>query len=102
MDIRLPKVRPGANCVWHQFVIHTNKRDALQAWLAEKEVGTLIHYPIPPHLSGAYRYLGHQKGSFPIAESAACDVLSLPMYNGMTIEEQDYVIEMVNAFPKGD
>ncbi len=100
--VRLPQVRPGADCVWHQFVVHTQKRDALQAWLAEKEVGTLIHYPIPPHLSSAYQYLGHRAGAFPLTEKAADEVLSLPMYNGMTPEEQDFVIEMVNTFAGGD
>lgn len=94
----LPKVREGATAVWHQFVIRTKERDALIAYLNEKEIGTIIHYPIPPHLSEAYQYLGYQKGAFPITEQYAQEVLSLPMYNGMTEEEQTYVIDAVNAF----
>lgn len=99
-DVVLPKVRPGADSSWHQYVIHVKhgRRDALMEYLKQHGVGTIIHYPIPPHLSQAYAYLGHQKGSFPIAEQYADEVLSLPMYNGMTIEEQNYVIDTINQF----
>lgn len=93
-----PKVRPGAVSTWHQYVIHSDKRDELMAYLREQGIGTLIHYPIPPHLSQAYQYLGRKEGDFPIAERYAKEVLSLPMYNGMTEEEQCYIIEMVNKF----
>ena len=58
----------------------------------------MIHYPIPPHLSEAYRYLGHKRGDFPIAERYADEVLSLPMYNGMTEEEQETVIRAIQHF----
>lgn len=94
----LPEVREGATAVWHQFVIRTRERDALITYLNEREIGTIIHYPIPPHLSEAYQYLGYQKGAFPITEQYAQEVLSLPMYNGMTEEEQTYVIDAINAF----
>ena len=67
-------------------------------YLMEKEIGTIIHYPIPPHLSEAYICLGHKKGDLPITERYADTVLSLPMYNGMTKEEQDYIIDMINKF----
>ncbi len=96
--ITLPKVRPNADSTWHQFVIHTNKRDELQEYLKEKEIGTLIHYPIPPHLSEAYAYLGKKEGDYPITEKNAKEVLSLPMYNGMTEEEQSFVIKAINDF----
>lgn len=97
--IRHPKVRLGADCSWHQFVVHVSgHRDKLMEYLKEREIGTLIHYPIPPHLSEAYAYLGHKKGDFPIAEQYADEVLSLPMYNGMTAEEQQMVIDAINRF----
>ncbi|HPS81768.1 MAG TPA: DegT/DnrJ/EryC1/StrS family aminotransferase, partial [Candidatus Limiplasma sp.] len=67
-------------------------------YLRNNGVGTGIHYPIPPHLSDAYAYLGHKRGAFPIAEQYAAEVLSLPMFNGMTGEEQAYVIDRINAF----
>lgn len=97
--IQFPKIRPGADSTWHQFVVHVPEhRDALVEYLKTKEIGTLIHYPIPPHLSEAYAYLGHKKGDFPIAERYADEVLSLPMYNGMTKEEQQLVIDAINRF----
>lgn len=97
--IQLPQIRPGADSSWHQYVVHVpGYRDAIAAYLKERGVGTLIHYPIPPHLSQAYAYLAHQKGDYPIAEQYAEEVLSLPMYNGMTEEEQTYVIGKINEF----
>ena len=67
-------------------------------YLSDKGIGSIIHYPIPPHLSEAYHYLGYHKGDFPITERYAKEILSLPLYNGMTREEQDYVIETMNKF----
>ena len=96
--IRLPEVRPGADCTWHQYVIRSEHREALIEYLAKKNIGTIIHYPIPPYLSEAYRELGIPAGTFPYTERAAREVLSLPMYNGMTEAEQKYVIEALNSF----
>ena len=97
--IQKPKIRPGADSSWHQYVVHVSgHRDELMAYLKERDIGSLIHYPIPPHLSEAYAYLGHKKGDFPIAEKYADEVLSLPMYNGMTVEEQGLVIGAINSF----
>jgi len=98
----LPKVRPGADSSWHQFVIHVpGYRDELMQYLKDNGIGTIIHYPIPPHLSEAYQYLGFHRGDFPIAEKAADEVLSIPIYNGMTEDEQNYVIEKINSFHPG-
>ena len=98
--LRLPEIRPGADSSWHQFVVHVKdgKRDALMEYLKDKDIGTIIHYPIPPHLSQAYEYLGKKVGDYPLAEQYANEVLSLPMYNGMTSEEQTIVIEAINTF----
>ncbi len=101
--IKKPLIRPGADSSWHQYVIHVPKyRDELIEHLKKHDIGSLIHYPIPPHLSEAYAYLGYKKGDFPIAEKYADEVLSLPMYNGMTSEEQSYVISVINEFLPGD
>ncbi len=97
-QIELPQIREGATSVWHQFVVHCKERQSLIEYLDKNGIGTIIHYPIPPHLSEAYAYLGYQKGSFPITEQYADEVLSLPLYNGMTKEEQDRVIEVINQF----
>lgn len=97
--IKLPTVRKGADSTWHQYVIHVPAyRDALIEQLKSRGIGSIIHYPIPPHLSKAYRYLGYKRGDFPIAEKYADEVLSIPMYNGMRIEEQNEVIEALNSF----
>lgn len=96
--LALPKVRPGVESTWHQFVIHSPYRDALKAWLLENGIGSEIHYPIPPHLSEAYRYLGYHEGDFPIAEKNAREVLSLPMFNGLREDEQSFVIDTINRF----
>lgn len=101
--IVLPKIRPGADSTWHQFVVHVqNYRDELIEYLKQNDIGTLIHYSIPPHLSEAYAYLGHKKGDFPITEKYANEVLSLPMYNGMTENEQNKVIDAINNFTIGE
>ncbi len=96
--IIFPRIREGATHIWHQFVIRTEMRDELIRYLDRIGIGTIIHYPIPPHLSEAYRYLNLKKGSLPITENYAKTVLSLPLYNGMTEEEQDYVIKAINHF----
>ena len=96
--LTLPRVRTGVVSSWHQFVIHTPYRDRLKAYMLENGVGSEVHYPIPPHLSEAYRHLGYHEGDFPLTEKAAGEVLSLPMFNGITQEELTRVIEVINSF----
>lgn len=96
--IILPKIREGATHVWHLFVIRSKERDKLQEYLEEKGIHVQIHYPIPPHLQKCYEFIGHHIGELPITEQYAKEVLSLPFYNGMTDEEIQYVIDVVNAF----
>ncbi len=96
--IILPKILDGAEHVWHQFVVRAENRTALQEYLAQKNIQTVIHYPIPPHLAECYAGLGYRRGDFPIAEKFADEVLSLPMFNGMTAPEIDYVVEVLNKF----
>lgn len=100
--VQTPKLRPGADSTWHQYVVHVpGHRDVLADYLKQHGIGTIVHYPIPPHLSEAYAYLGYKAGDFPITEKYANEVLSLPMYNGMTEEEQSAVIIAINEF-KGE
>lgn len=96
--IKLPSIAKGATCVWHQYVICCDERDRLIKYLDDKGIGTIIHYPIPPHLQECYKFLGYKEGDFPITEELAKTVLSIPMYNGMTDEEQEYVIDALNKF----
>ncbi len=79
-------------------MLRSEKRDELIAYLDKKDIGTIIHYPIPPHLSEAYQYLGYSERAFPITEHYAKSVVSIPMYNGMTEEEQSIVIDALNKF----
>lgn len=94
----LPQLMEGATHVFHQFVLRCKERDEFIAYLDEQEIGTIIHYPIPPHLAEAYQYLGLKEGDFPITERFAKEVVSIPMYNGMTAEEQTRVIDVINSF----
>lgn len=94
-----PEVREGSTCVWHQYVLRVpERRDEFKQYLEDNGIGTIIHYPIPPHLAQAYEYLGIKKGSLPVTEQYANEVISLPIYTGMYKEEQERVIECVNSF----
>jgi dTDP-4-amino-4,6-dideoxygalactose transaminase len=97
-DLQLPVVAPDATHVYHLYVVRTSQRDALQQYLTEKGVGTLIHYPVPPHLQEAYRSMNFKKGDFPIAEELATTCLSLPMFPGMTAEQVHTVSSHIRTF----
>lgn len=97
-DLVLPRVAAEATTVWHIFTIRTARRDALQAHLAGQGIGTLIHYPIPPHLSNAYKEAGFQRGDFPLAEKFAGEVLSLPIGPHHSVEQVDYVCAAIRGF----
>lgn len=86
-DVICPKVLHGTEPVWHLYVVQVNNRDKVMQALAAHGVGTLIHYPIPPHLQPAYSDAGYLPGAYPIAEKMAASVLSLPMWPHMTEEQ---------------
>jgi dTDP-4-amino-4,6-dideoxygalactose transaminase len=92
-----PFVPNWAEPVWHLYVLQHPQRDAMQKQLGDSGIGTLIHYPIPPHLQQAYAELGYAPGSFPISELIHKNVLSLPMGPAMRVEEVDMVIGAVSA-----
>ena len=94
-DLILPMVHANATHVYHLYVIKTKNRDGLQKHLSENGIGTLIHYPIPPHLQNAYQFLGLKKGAFPIAEELADNCLSLPIWPGMTSDQVNRVAEII-------
>jgi dTDP-4-amino-4,6-dideoxygalactose transaminase len=97
-DLVLPEVHPDATHVYHLYVVRTAQRDALQQHLTERGIGTLIHYPITPHLQDAYRHLGYRAGDFPIAEEIARTCLSLPLWPGMTQDMVAQVAEEISRF----
>jgi len=94
-DLVLPFVPDWADPVWHLFVVRNGMRDKLQQRLNEAGIDTLIHYPIPPHLQGAYADLAIVKGALPVAERIHEEVLSLPIFPSMTFEQVNRVIDAV-------
>lgn len=96
--IMRPEVPDWAAPSWHLYVVRSPRRDALQAHLAAAGVGTLIHYPIPPHLQKAYAGAGFRPGQFPIAERLAQQVLSLPMGPQLGAAQQTAVLQAVSTF----
>lgn len=92
-NLRLPTIVAGATSVWHLYVVHTARRDALQQQLAAANISTLIHYAVPPHRQQAYTYLQLPPGSLPVAEELSKTCLSLPLWPGMT-QEQVWVVSL--------
>ena len=91
-SLGLPEIAEGCESAWHLFVVRHPQRDKLAKSLAEKGIGTVIHYPIPPHLQPAYASLGINRGSLPISEAMHAEVLSLPIGPTMTMAQADAVI----------
>jgi dTDP-4-amino-4,6-dideoxygalactose transaminase len=97
-ELVLPVQSDNSKPVYHLYVVRVPGRDQLQAELAASGIGTGIHYPVPLHLQNAYQKLGYRRGSFPVAERAATEILSLPMYPQLTFEEQGVVAEKIIQF----
>jgi dTDP-4-amino-4,6-dideoxygalactose transaminase len=102
LGLTLPVTPAHIEPVWHLFVIRTAQRDELQQQLTAAGIGTLIHYPLPPHLQQAYRELPYEAGSFPISEAIAQEVLSLPIGPHLTPGDAEQVIEAVIAAVQQD
>lgn len=99
-QVCLPITGEGSTHMYHVFVVRVKERDVLQRFLAKNEVGSLVHYPIPPHMQEAYQFLGHKPGDFPIAEEIAGTCLSLPLWPGIQEQQVEFVIDKINAFYK--
>jgi dTDP-4-amino-4,6-dideoxygalactose transaminase len=91
----LPYVLESAESAWHLYVVRHPQRDALQKAMSDADVGSLIHYPIPPHLQQAYSHLGLESKRFPIAENMAEQVLSLPMGPHLSTAQAEEVASKV-------
>jgi len=91
----LPKCHEHADHVYHLYVIRSKNRIELQNFLLENGVQTMIHYPVPPHLQQAYKYLGYKPGDFPIAEEIADTCLSLPIWPGMKNSDVEYISDLI-------
>ena len=99
-DLITPFCADKASHVFHLYVIRTNSRNQLKQYLEQEGISTQIHYPIPPHLQDAYRFLGFGKGDFPIAEELAATSLSLPLYIGLSDAEIEYICNTIKNFYK--
>ena len=97
-DLILPAIAPGATHVYHLYVIRTGKRDSLQEHLHKNEIGTLIHYPVPPHLQEACRDMNFKKDDFPLAEKISDTVVSIPLWPGMQQPTVEKVASEIKNF----
>lgn len=99
--LQLQTIPDGFSSVWHLFTVRVDKRDALQKHLDAQGIGTLIHYPVPPHLQPAYAEPGRSRGALPIAERIHDQTLSLPMDPTLTVKQVDTVCDAVLGFLDG-
>jgi dTDP-4-amino-4,6-dideoxygalactose transaminase len=100
-DLVLPSVPPGSEPVWHLYVVRTARPDELAGFLRRREIATGRHYPVPVHLSPAYAALGYGEGAFPVAEQLARELLSLPIFPGMTEAQISAVVEAIEDYFAG-
>ena len=98
LDLGLPRRQSNAEHVYHLYVIRSARRDDLKSFLKSRDIGALIHYPVPVHLQPAYRDRLQGSGSLPETERAAREVLSLPIYPELSESELGMVIEGIRAF----
>jgi dTDP-4-amino-4,6-dideoxygalactose transaminase len=90
-EVRLPRTVPGNEHVWHLYVIGVPDRDRVVEHLHASGIGAGVHYPRPIHLQPAFAYLGHSRADFPVSERLADEIVSLPLFPGITAEQQEQV-----------
>jgi dTDP-4-amino-4,6-dideoxygalactose transaminase len=98
LPLILPKIDPPGSHIFHQYVVRTEKRDALRQHLQEKGVATGIYYPVPLHLQPCFAYLGYKKGDFPVAEEASLTSLALPVFPELKKEQKEYIVSSIREF----
>jgi dTDP-4-amino-4,6-dideoxygalactose transaminase len=96
--VKTPGTAAGFEHVFHQYTIRAERRDELQRFLSERNIGSAVYYPVPLHLQGLYSGLGHRPGDFPESERAAAEVLSLPMFPELACEQIARVARTVAEF----
>jgi len=97
-QIKIPKRAPNTKHVFHIYVIRAEKRDELQKFLIENGIDAKIHYPIPMHLQPAAKSFGYKEGDFPVCEEVCNSVISLPVHEFITKEQQEYVVKKIKGF----
>jgi len=100
IDVVTPYVEPHNYHIYNQYIIRVSKRDELQEFLNERNIGTAIYYPVSLHLQGCYADLGLKEGDFPESEKAAQETLALPIYSELTKEQQTSVVDTIKEFMK--
>ncbi|MBI3591301.1 MAG: DegT/DnrJ/EryC1/StrS family aminotransferase [Candidatus Melainabacteria bacterium] len=96
-QVTTPIVKSNSQHVFHQYTIRLNQRDFLCEKLREKNIETIIYYPVPIHLQSVFSYLGRQKGSLPVTEKICNEILSLPIYPEITKDIQEYIVENIKS-----
>ena len=102
LPVTLPRVRSYNDPVWHLYCLRTKNRDQIRKGLESLGVETLIHYPIPPHLQSAYRFLNYTKGAFPLTETIASELISIPIGPSMSDLQVDHVVKSVRELLVGN
>jgi dTDP-4-amino-4,6-dideoxygalactose transaminase len=97
-DVVTPFIDPNNISIFNQYTLRVERRDALQAHLGAKKVGSAVYYPLPLHLQPCFAYLGYKEGSCPESERAAKEVISIPVFPELTRDQQDEVIDAIREF----
>ncbi len=100
-SVKAPGAPEGYEHIFHQYVIRTMHRDELKAFLADRQIGSMIYYPVPLHLQPCFRFLGYREGDLPETERAAAEVLALPIFAELTEEEISEACEAIRTFHTG-
>jgi dTDP-4-amino-4,6-dideoxygalactose transaminase len=99
-QVKVPVVERNNEHIFHQYTLRVERRDELQAHLKAKGIGSAVYYPVPLHLQPCFAHLGYKAGRLPVAEQAAHEVLSLPVYPELTTAQLDYVTDTIRGFYK--
>lgn len=95
--VTTPYVSPGNRMIYNQYTIRTPDRDELKGKLDQAGIGNAIYYPVPLHLQECFVYLGYKEGDLPEAERAAKEVISIPIYGELTMEQKEYIVETIKS-----
>ena len=97
-QVKTPPTDGANEHIFHQYTLRVERREALQSFLKEREIGSAVYYPLPLHLQPCFSYLGYKSGRLPVTEAAASQVLSLPIYPELSTAQQDWVIQSIRDF----